>query len=53
MHDSVMLRRAARVVTCPPDDRKIGVSPFNLWPLCDPDDRTFLSSRALLRGSWG
>src|SRR5207248_11498807 len=52
-HDSVMLGRATRVVTCPPDNRKIGVGPFDLWPLRDPDARSFFSGRALLRGSWG
>src|ERR1700680_4297508 len=29
MHHSVMLGRSPRVVGCPPDNRKIGVSPFN------------------------
>src|SRR5712692_7223129 len=30
MHDSVMLGRTPGVVACPPDNHKIGISPFDL-----------------------
>src|SRR5260370_25269526 len=47
-HDSVMLGRAPRVVAYPPDNRKIGVDPFDLWPSYYPHARAFLCSRTLL-----
>src|SRR5882762_8911010 len=52
-HDSKMLRRTAWIVTCPSDDGRVVVSRFELWPLGDPDARSFFSSRTLLRGCWG
>src|SRR5713226_9350949 len=52
MHHSVMLGRSPRVVGCPPDNRKIGVSPFNFWPLSDLDARSFCGGRAQLRRRW-
>ena len=52
MQDSVMLGRATRVVTCPPDNRKIGVSPLNLWTLRDPNARGFCCRRTRLRSRW-
>src|SRR5258708_40012136 len=52
-HNAVMLGRAARVVAGPPDNRKIGISPFDLWPLHDPDARGFICRRTHLRARWG
>src|SRR3984893_1935758 len=52
MHHSVMLGRSPRVVGCPPDNRKIGVSPFNFWPLSDLDALSLFSSRGYLRARW-
>src|SRR5713226_3669589 len=51
-HDSIMLRRTPRIVTCPSDNCRVVVSRFELWPLRDPDARSFFSSRTLLRGCW-
>src|SRR3989454_11613041 len=44
-HDSIMLRRTPRIVTCPSDNGRIVVSRFELWPLRDPDARSLFSSR--------
>src|SRR5712691_6045789 len=52
MHHSVMLRRASRVVACPPDNDQVLPSRFELWSLCDLDAPGFCSSRAHLRGAW-
>src|SRR5260370_5972682 len=52
-HNAVMLGRAAKVVAGPPDNRKIGISRFDLWPLRDPDTRGFICRRTHLRARWG
>jgi hypothetical protein len=51
-YDSLVLGRTARVVTCPGDNRKIGVSSFNLWPLGNPNGGSFLCGRTQLRDCW-
>src|ERR1700686_5757293 len=51
MHDSVMLGRTPGVVACPPDNRIIGITPFDLWASGDPDVCGLFSSWTLLRGS--
>src|ERR1700682_4672885 len=51
-HNAVMLGRTARVVAGPPDNRKIVISPFDLWPLRDPDVRGSICRWTHLRGRW-
>ena len=52
-HNAVVLGGAARVVAGPTDNRKIGISPFDLWPLRDPDVRGLFCGRSHLRDRWG
>src|SRR6266852_5270794 len=45
VHHAEVIVRTPRVIGCPPDNRQIAVSRFELWSLCNPDSRSLLRWR--------